>query len=92
MRTPINPIVKKLPRFFVTKDLIISICVIYLRKSNSEFDIEVKMKKKSLPYVPTKEELKNYYDVVWKSHAIKYIVIIKVLLYTGIRVQELWLI
>lgn len=89
MRAPINQIVKKItkilrderPDYIYLRDL--------FKKIRAALDIEVQMKKKSLPYVPTEEEIKNYYDVVWKSHEIKHMVIIKVLLYTGVRVQEL---
>jgi integrase/recombinase XerD len=42
-----------------------------------------------LPYVPTEEEINKYYKAVWKSKNMKYIVIIKTLLYTGVRVSEL---
>ncbi|WP_133137743.1 tyrosine-type recombinase/integrase [Legionella rowbothamii] len=44
---------------------------------------------KRLPYVPTEEELKRYYSIVWQTRNTKHMVLIKTLLYTGIRVQEL---
>lgn len=44
---------------------------------------------KKLPYVPTEEEISRYYKAVWKSKNMKYVVIIKTLLYTGVRVSEL---
>lgn len=44
---------------------------------------------KKLPYVPTEEEIDKYYQAVWKSKNMKYVVIIKTLLYTGVRVSEL---
>lgn len=42
-----------------------------------------------LPYVPTDEEISKYYKAVWQSKNMKYVVIIKTLLYTGARVSEL---
>ncbi len=43
---------------------------------------------KKLPYVPTEEEISKYYKSVWKSRNMKHKVIIKTLLYTGVRVSE----
>jgi integrase/recombinase XerD len=39
--------------------------------------------------VPTEKEIKRYYQEVWNSKNIQNMVIIKVLLYTGMRVGEL---
>ncbi len=39
--------------------------------------------------MPTEEEIDKYYQAVWKSKNMKYVVIIKTLLYTGVRVSEL---
>jgi integrase/recombinase XerD len=44
---------------------------------------------KKLPYVPTEEEIDKYYKAVWKSRNMKYVIIVKTLLYTGVRVSEL---
>lgn len=85
-----------------TKDIVKKICkilrderpdYIYLRdlfkKIRGEFNIEVTIKPKRLPYVPTEEALKQYYRAVWQTQNVRHMVLIKVLLYTGIRVQEL---
>ncbi|ALC84378.1 MULTISPECIES: tyrosine-type recombinase/integrase [Bacillus] len=40
-------------------------------------------------YSPTEEELKRYYDVVWKAKNFQDMMIVKTLLYTGVRVSEL---
>ncbi|HEY8889188.1 MAG TPA: site-specific integrase [Clostridium sp.] len=58
----------------------------YLRE---ELEIEVPRKTKKLPYVPTENEIKNYYKVVWNSKNFQDMLIIKVLIYTGVRVSEL---
>ena len=46
-------------------------------------------KEKKLPYVPTEEEINRYYQTVWKSRNMQHVVMIKTLLYTGVRVSEL---
>lgn len=58
----------------------------YLRK---ELEIEVVSKNKKLPYVPTEDELKKFYDIIWKSDKHQDVIILKTFLYTGIRVSEL---
>ncbi|SPF54575.1 putative Integrase/recombinase XerD [Candidatus Desulfosporosinus infrequens] len=55
----------------------------------AELEVEIPKVLKKLPYVPMEEELKRYYEVVWKSKNFQDIMIIKTLLYTGIRVSEL---
>ncbi len=42
-----------------------------------------------LPHVPTEEEIQKYYKAVWQSRNMKHVVLLKILLYTGIRVSEL---
>ncbi len=39
--------------------------------------------------MPTEAELKKYYEVVWQTKNMQDMMIIKTLLYTGIRVSEL---
>ncbi|GHT96733.1 hypothetical protein FACS1894122_15290 [Alphaproteobacteria bacterium] len=39
--------------------------------------------------MPTEEEIRKYYDVVWQSRNMKNVMIIKTLIYTGVRVSEL---
>jgi len=52
-------------------------------------EIQVTKAPKKLPYVPTEDDLKKYYEAIWRSHAMQDILIVKTLLYTGIRVSEL---
>ena len=54
-----------------------------------ELGVEVGSKAKKLPYVPTEEEIRKYYQTVWQSKNMQDMIIIKTLLYTGIRVSEL---
>lgn len=89
MRTPTKEIVKKIskilrderPDYIYLRDL--------FKKIREEFDVKVTTHTKRLPYVPTEEELKKYYNVVLQTRNTKHMVLIKILLYTGIRVQEL---
>nr|WP_232229158.1 tyrosine-type recombinase/integrase [Paenibacillus zanthoxyli] len=55
----------------------------------TELEIDIPKASKKLPYVPTEEELKRYYEVVWKSKNFQDMMIVKTLMYTGIRVSEL---
>ena len=89
MRTPTKEVVKKIskilrserPDYIYLRDL--------FKKIREEFDIVVTTQVKKLPYVPTEDELRRYYNVVWHTRNTKHMVLIKILLYTGIRVQEL---
>ena len=60
------------------------------RHIRKNLNVEVESgKEKKLPYVPTEEEINKFYDTVWKSRNMKHVVMIKTLLYTGVRVSEL---
>jgi integrase/recombinase XerD len=54
-----------------------------------ELEISVPREGNKLPSVPTEEELRRYYQAVWKTRNVSDMVIIKTLLYTGARVSEL---
>ena len=54
-----------------------------------ELEIEIPKEPKKLPYVPSEEEIKKYYEMVWNIQDYQDMVIIKTLLYTGVRVSEL---
>jgi integrase/recombinase XerD len=57
------------------------------RHLREELTIPVQSKPKKLPYVPTEDEIKRYYEAVWQEKNIQDMLIIKILLYTGIRVS-----
>ncbi len=59
------------------------------RHLRTQLEIEVTHQEKKLPKVPTEEELQKYYQAVWKTRNVQDMVIIKTLLYTGVRVSEL---
>lgn len=58
----------------------------YLR---NELGVKVTTTPKKLPYVPTEEEIRRYYEAVWQTRNMLHMIIIKTLLYTGARVSEL---
>lgn len=59
------------------------------RDLRAELGVEVQRAPKRLPYVPTEHEIRRYYDTVWQARRGPDIVLIKTLLYTGVRVSEL---
>lgn len=75
----------------------------YLRKEKPDYDymkalfkhlrdelgVTVTRAPKKLPDVPTEDEIGRYYNAVWKSKNFSNMVIIKLFLYTGMRVSEL---
>ena len=54
-----------------------------------ELEIEVPKKEHRLPEVPTEEELRQFYQVVWQARKFDDMILIKTLFYTGVRVSEL---
>ncbi len=59
------------------------------RDLRGELDIAVPRSPQALPRVPSEEELRRYYETVWRARRPGDIVLIRTLLYTGVRVSEL---
>ena len=59
------------------------------RHLRNELNVTVTKIPRKLPYVPTEEVIRKYYKAVWASQNMNHVLIIKILLYTGIRVTEL---
>ena len=59
------------------------------RHLRSELEVTVPGPKRRLPDVPTEEEIRRYYELVWQTRKTADLVLIKTLLYTGVRVSEL---
>lgn len=69
------------PDYFYLKEI--------FRHIRKELDVKVLTQNKKLPFVPSEEEIQKYYEAVWHSQNIKHMVLIKLMLYTGMRVGEL---
>lgn len=69
------------PDYFYLKEI--------FRHLRQELSVQVQTQSKKLPYVPSEEEITKYYETVWNSQNMKHMVIIKTMLYTGVRVGEL---
>lgn len=59
------------------------------RALRDELDVQVEREPKTLPYVPSEDEIRRYYQTVWQARRSGDMVLIKTLLYTGVRVAEL---
>lgn len=59
------------------------------RNLRKELNVPVTTKPRKLPYVPTEEEMQRYYKNVWQARNMQHMVLIKILLYTGLRVSEI---
>jgi len=69
------------PDYYYLKEL--------FRGLRKEFNLKRQSEPKRLPYVPSEEEIRRYYDAVWNNQNIKHMIIVKLLLYTGIKISEL---
>ncbi len=59
------------------------------RHLREELEIPILRAPKHLPHVPSEEEMRRYYQVVWQTRNYGDMVLIKTLFYTGVRVSEL---
>ena len=59
------------------------------RALRDELDIEVQPEPKTLPFVPSEDEIRRYYQAAWQARRSGDMVLIKTLLYTGVWVAEL---
>jgi integrase/recombinase XerD len=59
------------------------------RHLRNELGIEIEHAPKKLPHVPTEQEIRSFYQAVWNARRATDVVMIKTLLYTGVRVSEL---
>lgn len=59
------------------------------RHLREELEITIPRPPKRLPLVPSEEDLRCYYQAVWQARHFGDMVLIKTLLYTGVRVSEL---
>jgi len=60
-----------------------------VRHLRAELEIAIPHQPQRLPQVPSDEEIRRYYETVWRTRNFGDMVLIKTLLYTGVRVSEL---
>jgi integrase/recombinase XerD len=88
-RTPASKKAKEIAKLLRSEHPDYNYLKTIFRHLRSELEISVPKEGKKLPLVPTSEELQRYYQAVWKTRNVQDMVIIKTLLYTGVRVSEL---
>lgn len=89
-RTSVKEKAKQLIKLLKSEDPDYNYLREVFRQIRKELNVKVNTgAPKKLPHVPTEEEIAKYYEVVWKSRNMQHVVIIKTLLYTGVRVTEL---
>jgi integrase/recombinase XerD len=59
------------------------------RHLRGELEIAIPRQPFGLPHVPSEEEIRRYYETVWRTRNFGDMVLIKTLLYTGVPVREL---
>ena len=89
-RTPVKEKAKQLIKLLKTENPDYNYLREVFRQIRKDLNVQVNTAApKKLPQVPTEEEIAKYYEAVWKSRNMKHVVMIKTLLYTGVRVTEL---
>ncbi|MDP1880096.1 MAG: tyrosine-type recombinase/integrase [Parachlamydiaceae bacterium] len=88
-RTPVREKAKQFSKLLIKENPDYNYLRELFRHIRFELGIEPGKQAKTLPYVPSEEEVKKYYAVVWQSRNMQNVIIIKTLLYTGVRVSEL---
>ena len=88
-RTPPSKMAKQLTKYLRPQRPDYNYLRDLFRHLRKELDVPVTTNPKRLPLIPTEEEIKKYYESVWQAKNIEHMVMIKTLLYTGIRVSEL---
>lgn len=59
------------------------------RHLRTELEVEVPGPSRRLPWVPTEQQVRAFYEAVWRTRRTADLVLIKTFLYTGVRVSEL---
>jgi integrase/recombinase XerD len=89
IRTPARAKAKELAKFLRGERPDYAYLKSVFRELRKELEIPVPQAKKSLPNVPTEEEIRIFYQQVWQARKFSDMVLIKTLFYTGVRVSEL---
>jgi integrase/recombinase XerD len=88
-RTPARVKAKELAKFLRGERPDYAYLKSVFRELRKELEILIPKAKKSLPDVPTEEEMRAFYQQVWRAKKFSDMVLIKTLFYTGVRVSEL---
>lgn len=89
-RTPARQKARQLAKYLRTEQPDYVYLKEIFRHLHEELGIEVPQSgQKKLPVMPSEAELRRYYEMVWQARNIQDMLIIKTLLYTGVRVGEL---
>jgi integrase/recombinase XerD len=88
-RTSAKKKAKQLSKYLRSEDPDYNYLKTVFRCLREELGVQVTKTSKKLPEVPTDAEIEQYYNAVWKAQNFQDMVIIKIFLYTGIRVSEL---
>lgn len=89
IRTPVRQKAKQIAKILHQENPDYNYLRELFRHLRKELSVDVIRQPKELPYVPTEEEIHKYYQVVWQSRNMNHVILIKTLLYTGVRVSEL---
>jgi len=90
IRTPVRKKAKQVARLLKQEYPDYNYLREVFRHVRKELGVEVApVAKLALSYVPSEDEICKYYKAVWQSQKIKHVIMIKTLLYTGVRVSEL---
>jgi integrase/recombinase XerD len=88
-RTPPKKKAKELAKYLRTEQPDYPYLKGVFRALRAELEVEVPKTEYRLPEVPTEEELRQFYQVVWQTRNFADMILIKTLFYTGVRVSEL---
>ncbi|HLD95559.1 MAG TPA: tyrosine-type recombinase/integrase [Alphaproteobacteria bacterium] len=88
-RTPVREKAKQFAKLLLKENPDYNYLRELFRHLRQELEITPGRKEQRLPYVPTQEEVIKFYKVVWESKNMNDVLVIKTLLYTGVRVSEL---
>ncbi len=88
-RTPPKKKAKELAKYLRAERPDYSYLKGVFRALRTELEVEVPKAEHRLPEVPTEEELRRFYQVVWQTRNFADMILIKTLFYTGVRVSEL---
>ena len=88
-RTPVRQKAKQLSKTLRKENPDYNYLRELFRHLRKELRVDVTRQSKKLPHVPNEEEMQKYYQAVWQSRNMHHVILIKTLLYTGVRVSEL---